>query len=368
MTASPDADPCARDRRPRPDPGWWFAALWLVFLVMPAAALLDSGASLPERLLGWAGVLLFAAAYALSFRSPQLLPVPREPANTVGWAVVLVALAALTVPALGTWVFAMAPYVGALLAFRLPLRTGLVALAALLAAVVAAVLGGALPDDGAWVLTVQLLMSTVIIGGMRLLVHTDEQHLALASELALVQEREAVARDVHDILGHTLTVITVKAELAQRLLDREPERARAELDDVLRLSRGSLAEVRATVGRLRTPDFAAQVEACRTALAAAGIEADVAGRADAVTGPRRAVFAWALREAVTNVVRHSAASRCTVRWTPTALTVTDDGDGLMGPEGNGLRGLRERVTHAGGALAVGEAGPDGGTVLEVRLP
>lgn len=352
---------------PAEDPSWWFAAIWLVFLVLPVGALVDSAAGAPQRTLAGAALLAFAVVYALAFRNPRLLPLRAEPANTLGWFCLLTVLVLLTVPALGVWTFAMTQYLSALCAFRLPLRQAFTALAVLLAAVLGVVLGGLLPPGNEWVL-VMYGTSTVIIGGMRLLVHRDEQHLALASELALVREREDVARDVHDILGHSLTVIALKTELAQRLLDREPERARAELEDVLRLSRESLAGVRSTVGRLRTPDLAEQAEAARTALAAAGIEADVAGRPDAVAGPRRGVLAWALREAVTNVVRHSSASRCTVRWSTDSLTVADDGDGVLGPEGNGLRGLRERVARASGTVTVRGGDGDEGTVLEVRFP
>lgn len=352
---------------PAEDPSWWFAAIWLVFLILPVGALLDSPAGLPQQVLAGLVLLVFAVVYSLAFRNPRLLPLRGEPANTLGWFGVLAGLVLLTVPALGVWSFALAQYLSALCAFRLPLRQGLITLVVLLAAVFGVVLGGLIPPGNEWVL-VMYLTSTVIIGGMRVAVHRDEQHLALASELALVREREEVARDVHDILGHSLTVIALKTELAQRLLDREPERARAELEDVLQLSRESLVEVRSTVGRLRTPDFAEQVEAARTALAAAGIEADVVGQPESVTGSRRGVLAWALREAVTNVVRHSNASRCTVRWTPSALTVADDGDGVLGPEGNGLRGLRERVTRAGGTVTVRSGNRDEGTVLEVRFP
>lgn len=354
-------------RLPAEDPSWWFAAIWLVFLVLPVGAVVDSAAGAPQQALAGVALLAFAVVYALAFRNPRLLPLRAEPANTLGWFCLLTVLVLLTVPALGVWAFAMAQYLSALCAFRLPLRQALTTLVVLLAAVLGVVLGGLLPPGNAWVL-VMCGTSTVIIGGMRLLVHRDEQHQALASELALVREREEVARDVHDILGHSLTVIALKTELVQRLLDREPERARAELDDVLRLSRESLAGVRSTVGRLRTPDFAEQVEAACTALAAAGIEADVDGRPESVTGSRRGVLAWALREAVTNVVRHSGATRCTVRWTPSGLTVADDGDGVLAPEGNGLRGLRERVDRAGGTVTVRGGDREEGTVLEVRFP
>lgn len=361
------AAPARQHGLPAEDPGWWFAAIWLVFLVLPIGGVLRFPAEPVWRILAVAALAVFAVAYALAFRNPHLLPLRREPANIAAWFCVLLALALATVPVLGPWSLSLMPYLVALLGFRLALRPALVALGLVQGLVVAAILAGLLPGHGQWVL-IMSFTSTVITGGMRIAVHQEEQRIALSSDLALVRERQQVARDVHDILGHSLTVITLKAELAQRLLEREPGRARTELDDVLRLSREALAEVRSTVSGLRTPDFTGQVEAARTALAAAGIEADVTGRPDDVPPEHRSLFAWVLREAVTNVVRHSRASRCTVRWTPTTLTVADDGNGVPAPEGNGLRGLRERAARAGGTVAVGLGTGGTGTVVEVVLP
>ena len=176
---------------PAEDPAWWFAAIWLVFLVLPVGALVDSAAGPPQRTLAGAALLAFAAVYALAFRNPRLLPLRAEPANTLGWFCLLTVLVLLTVPALGVWAFAMTQYLSALCAFRLPLRQALTALVVLLAAVLGLVLGGLLPPGNEWVL-VMYGTSTVIIGGMRLLVHRDEQHLALASELALAREARPV--------------------------------------------------------------------------------------------------------------------------------------------------------------------------------
>ncbi|WP_231386917.1 sensor histidine kinase [Nocardia sp. BMG111209] len=184
------------------------------------------------------------------------------------------------------------------------------------------------------------------------------------AELAIVAERNRVARDVHDILGHSLTVITVKSELAQRLLDIDPERARTELADVERLAREALAGVRETVGGLREVSLAGELANARTALHAAGITADLPDID--VPGDRGIVLGWVLREAVTNVVRHSRARHCRVRATPSYIEIVDDGKGLD-PDasfGSGLRGLRERVRAAGGTFAL-TTPPDGGLHLAV---
>ena len=137
-----------------------------------------------------------------------------------------------------------------------------------------------------------------------------------------------MGRDVHDILGHSLTVVSMKVQLAQRLLTTDPQRAAQELDDVLVLTRDSLTDVRSTVGKLREPELSVQLVQARAALRSAGITPHLPDTVPSIDPARRSAFAWILREAVTNTVRHSAASSCRVTLTPTTLTVTDDGMGL----------------------------------------
>ena len=203
---------------------------------------------------------------------------------------------------------------------------------------------------------------------VRVLERRGAEHRALTDHLAVTTERERVARDVHDVLGHSLTVVTVKAELAERLVDTDPERAKAELAQIRDLTRQSLAEIRATVGGLRVARLTDQIASTHEALENAGISSELTGDPSAVDPRHRVVLAWSLREAVTNVVRHSSASTCRIELGSDFLTVDDDGEGLRGRrEGNGLRGLRERVAFAGGTVEVGP-GPSGeGTRLKVQL-
>ena len=132
------------------------------------------------------------------------------------------------------------------------------------------------------------------------------------ARLAVEEERNRMARDLHDILGHSLTVITVKAELAGRLMDADPDRARAEVADLERLSRDALVDVRRAVEGFRELTLPGELARAREALRSAGIEADLPGSAEDVPSDMREVFAWAVREGVTNVIRHSGATRCTV--------------------------------------------------------
>lgn len=162
--------------------------------------------------------------------------------------------------------------------------------------------------------------------------------------LAVSEERNRFARDLHDILGHSLTVITVKAELAKKLLDVDPDRARAEIDDLEWLSRDALADVRRAVEGYRELTLPGEITRARTALAAAEIEADLPHSVDEVPSHKRELFAWTIREGVTNVIRHSNATHCTVVLNPDCVEIRDDGVGpVQESVGHGLTGLRERA-------------------------
>ena len=208
----------------------------------------------------------------------------------------------------------------------------------------------------------------IMLGGVMLRIFGEREQVALEAQgqHALVAERERVARDVHDVLGHSLTALSVKAELAARLIDIDPARAKEELESIQATARQALAEVRATVGGLRAGNLEAELAAAPLVLADAGVSTRVVGEV-ADTDPRhRALLAWVLRESVTNVVRHARAESVVIELGPRGIAVTDDGAGLAGPEGNGLRGMRERVGGVGGTLTLTPAGP--GTRVEVGLP
>jgi len=174
---------------------------------------------------------------------------------------------------------------------------------------------------------------------------------------------------VHDILGHSLTVITVKSELVGRLLeDTGHDRARREVAELEQLARSALADVRSTVAGTREVSLAGELAAARRALDAAGIDADLPGSVELAPPAHRELFAWALREGVTNVVRHSAARRCVVTLDGRALEVCDDGRGVgvAGGGGTGLHGLRARAEATGATLHCGPTRP--GFLLRVEVP
>jgi len=181
------------------------------------------------------------------------------------------------------------------------------------------------------------------------------------AELAVAEERARVTRDLHDVLGHSLTTITVKAGLARRLLEAgDTDRAVAEVSDVEQLGRQVLSEVRATVSAQRAASLPGELASARAVLAAAGITAELPQAVDNLAPQYHEPFAYVLREAITNVVRHSDAGRCEVRLGPSWLEVRDDGSGgEPNGSGNGLAGLRERLAPLGATLEAGQL-PGGG--------
>jgi two-component system sensor histidine kinase DesK len=191
------------------------------------------------------------------------------------------------------------------------------------------------------------------------------------ARLAVVEERTRFSRDLHDVLGHTLTVVTVKSELAQRLVTIDPAKAEAEIADIERLTRSALADLRLAVSNYRETSLDGELVAAKTALDAAGIESHLPESVTPLDPHHQGVFAWVLREGVTNVIRHSGATACWVIIDDRSLTVADDGRGPGDTAmdtvvmGNGLRGLRERSTEACAELLIGQSA-HGGFELVVR--
>jgi two-component system sensor histidine kinase DesK len=176
--------------------------------------------------------------------------------------------------------------------------------------------------------------------------------------LAAVAERERIARDLHDVLGHTLSVIVLKAELAGRLVSIDPARAATEMGDVERTARSALAEIREAIGGYRSRGLAAEIEAARHTLDAASVKllAEGSPSTGSLSPQEETALALALREAVTNIVRHAHATTCWLRFTEQSglrsLEVEDDGPRAVIKEGNGLRGMRERIESLGGRFSL----------------
>lgn len=350
----------------------WFGALlavvWLAYLVTPVlqswrqhdqpAALVATAA-----LAGYAALIVWSLA---GLREPRRRdPLFSAPADRRVWPILaaMVVCATVLVVLLGTPAVPCTLYIGIIAVFRLPARAsgwvcGALMVGILLPVLVVPGLSG-VPWYVGFLPVVIWTLRQLGLHGARLTELARRQQ----AELAMAAERNRVARDVHDILGHSLTVITVKTELAQRLLDIDIDRARSELADIEHLARDALAGVRDTVGGLREVTLRRELANARSALEAAGIAAGLPDPEELPAGDHE-LFGWVLREAVTNVVRHSGARHCVVTVTPTGITVTDDGRGLAAAAaGSGLTGLRERAAAAGAALTLVE--PAGGGVRVV---
>jgi len=189
-------------------------------------------------------------------------------------------------------------------------------------------------------------------------------------QLAAVAERERIARDLHDVLGHTLSVIVLKAELAGRLIARDPQRAAREIADVERTARTALSEVREAIGGYRSQGLPAEMESARSTLQAAGVTLACETPLPHLHAAEETVICLAVREAVTNIVRHAKATYCRIGFNTSAdgycaLQITDDGAHPNLREGNGLRGMRERVQSLGGRLSITT---EPGVTLLIELP
>ncbi|MBA3916085.1 MAG: sensor histidine kinase [Acidobacteriales bacterium] len=214
-------------------------------------------------------------------------------------------------------------------------------------------------------LHVEFLISStlfgVLIGGGNIYFaqrNRSNRKLQLAQEeiehLAKIAERERIARDLHDVLGHTLSIIILKSELAGKLIDRDPQRAKAEIRDVEQTSREALAEVRSTIRGYRATSLEGELKNAIAALETAGVTVKAESAQVPLNPAQESVIAMVVREAVTNVVRHANARNCVLRLRPLngtcVLEIEDDGCGGSRDEGSGLRNMRERIESLGGTF------------------
>ncbi|MCX5011897.1 MULTISPECIES: sensor histidine kinase [unclassified Streptomyces] len=351
-------------------------SIWLFYLSAPVTDLVSGGHSPGVRLLGGLGLAAFVAWYlVLVFRTARQMAVRK----------VLVSLAVLSAQAtvlsltLGREWLVLFVYVAISSGAALPgeiSRWTVPAAAALMTATAFAVPGG---DAYLASLLIPALMGGFAMAGVRAMIRTTielRQARATVAQLAANEERLRMARDLHDLLGHSLSLITLKSELAGRMLPGQPEAAAQQVADIERVSRQALVDVREAVSGYRRPTLPGELAGARTALAAAGVVADLPAEPVAdLSEEAESALAWSLREAVTNVVRHSGARRCTVALADRQtlggrfmeLTVSDDGAGGPAVHGNGLTGLTERLEAVGGALSAGPAGKTGFRLV-ARVP
>jgi two-component system sensor histidine kinase DesK len=360
---------------------WFFSGIWLIYLISPVAGLFNDHHSVLWIACGLAITIAFSTIYLIilcnSDRWPRQAP----------WGLAAIAvLAAVACVVYGSgwtplWIYVSAAAGMVLAAPAYGRRTALYAVLAV----------GACYVLFSWLAHVKtaeflaVLLPVVLVGvamiGFRMqiqLVHELAEARETVAKLAANEERIRLARDMHDLTGQSLSMITLKSELAAKRLSKLP--ASAELDTVLgdlgdigRVSRQTLHDIREAVSGYRRPTLAIEAITARNALDAAGIWLDddpgLTLRSGTFDADAEAVLAWCLREAVTNVIRHSGAKTCRIRLTQQpgelSLEISDDGHGPTGqdasqPSGAGLRGMSERLGTAGGRLSLGAADPSRG--------
>ena len=381
----------------------FMSLVWLGFLYFPIsqALTLPLGRKIISLVLTTAFALAYVTAFFLTWRKPIMGERNfryfdgrhrLRKSDAVAFAVIVM-ITLLQVAVLGPLVsLVFLPFIAAAAHFTLPQVVGYIAGAL---TVLASFLIPSFVPNGQEYFGFAITTSAVFmfVAGTTFFIGSSIESQRQVGTQAILEERERVARDVHDVLGHTLTVIALKSELAGKLLDRDPGRAQAELREITHLARESIEEVRQTVAGLKVQSLFEEITAASQALESAGIDLQREGNAwsdlDSIPAVNQAVFAWVIREATTNIIRHAAARRATIKLDRSSLTITDNGVGIS-PDatGHGLEGLKARVEQVGGTLSIvgkrgvastasaasaasaaseGQNALETGTVVEVKL-
>ena len=365
---------------------WVFAVVGIGFVGSVAWSLLGAGLSPLGLGLAFVELGVFAAIVLEAILRDRRRILPTRGMPGVVLVAVMTAAAVALVVVQHDSVGAAGFYFAGIAAGRLrPDRLAVRAIAVLSAVTILCIAPFSRDPIGATAEGVAVGILSLTVYGIRVLQRTNRELVLARNELArlaVADERLRISRDLHDTLGHSLSLIALKSELAGRLLPDDPARARAEIADVEQVAREALAAVRETVSGYRRPTLDAELASARRMLEAAGIAGDVEGDAARVDAVAESVLAWAVREGVTNVIRHSGASHCRVTVTTSdgavVAEVVDDGSGdrsgrggittsSSSSPGSGLTGLAERVSACGGRLQAAPR-PEGGFRLRVSVP
>ena len=366
-----------------------YAQAWLICLLFPLLSLVQHDVPPAELALAIAGLALYVVSYTWVMWTHPVRSPAHHPPRLARSLLLLISLTTLVLVLSAVfghaflWLFVG---VSAIAGVTLPLRDAfgvVVVLTLLTLGVGVAMDGGLAQADWLHIVPLALLVRGLgvdMIGIARLAAALRDGHRARQelAHLAVVEERLRVARDLHDLLGHTLSLIVLKSELARRLAEQEPQRAAQEIAEVERVSRQALREVREAVSGYRQPGLASELEYARQLLDAAGVACTVENTAVAISPAVDAILGWTVRESVTNVIRHSRARACQIRVTSDETAIhaeiaNDDGRQRLVvepsyPLGNGLAGLRERVLAAGGMMEAVPLTESGGFRVRVVLP
>jgi len=356
-----------QERQARPHLRWLGIGgqfVWLAYLPLLFIPWFISAPTMPQLVGGLAGLTVFLGLYFTA--------IPTVGARRIVLATATLALAIALAFTHSNWTV-IAIYAAAMVGELRPMRRAGAFLAAFAAGTAAA--GFALrqhPFYWAFGVFFMIMVGAANISRAAL----EDKNRALLSaqdevtQIAATAERERIGRDLHDLLGRTLTLIAIKADLAVKLSPRDAERAESEMREVAAAAREALAEVRSAVAGMTGASLAREISSAQSALRAAGIACVIEGDAEEIEHGAGAVLAMALREAITNVIRHSGAGACHIKLTQAdsglQLAVRDNGDGGALREGGGIGGVRARLAAAGGGLSV--TSDAHGTQFVARMP
>jgi two-component system sensor histidine kinase DesK len=340
-----------------------FPAFWLVYLGQTVQGVANHSHGV-AAVAGYLLVVLFAATYLVA------LPMGRAGHTTWFWALYVLAYLETAAECLFARADALVfcVYIAVLtVATRRRWAPGVVLTLTAVAVVLPRL---AWHEKPAWNTGLAVLLASIAMWGFFSVVQANIALSAARAEvarLAAENERSRIARDLHDLLGHSLTTITVKAGLARRLGERgETHRALQEITEVEQLARRTLGDVRAAVAGHRDVTLVGELATAREVLRAAAVIAEMPGSVDVVDPALSELFGWVVREGVTNVVRHARANHVRITLGPRSVEISDDGRGGTPGAGNGLAGLRERVEAAGGTMQA--TGGFTGFRLRVEVP
>jgi two-component system, NarL family, sensor histidine kinase DesK len=345
--------------------GWWQAAMLgvpLVYLIFVVISVRQNSYG-TAAIAGYVLLAVFAACWLVT---PFVLSEHTSGLRFWAWYALLVALTAAEIPFARAAGFVLCVFLTLLTVARLGARSAPIVAAMALAALLVPIAVGpwhvSLAKSFADVTPVAIPVVALAMLGVMQVVRANRALAETRAELARLaaeNERIRIARDLHDLLGHSLTTITVKAGLARRLGPTNPAGAVDQITEVEELCRKVLTEVRAAVSGYREVTLASELARGRELLRASGITAELPTATEVADLAHQELFGWAVREGLTNVIRHSRARSCTVRVSASCVEIIDDGHGSDAPPGNGLSGLRERAAAAGGGVDAGPARPAG---------
>jgi len=337
---------------------------WLAYLPFYAMPWFWKPPSETGLILSIVGIAVFLPVYLQAYRAGQR--------TRMAAAAIIVAIGCGLAPFGGSWtVFPI--YAAAMVGHLQPPRYAVVAVLAI--AILTSVVGIVLGQMTLWWLPGVLLALMTGFGTFSREAFYKRTQALLASQeevrrLAGTAERERMARDLHDVVGRSLTLIALRADLATKLVTPDADAARAEMRAVADIARAGLADVRAALSGNAGGSLGHELALSCEALEAAGVTANVTGDITDIPPDAGAVLAMTLREAVTNVIRHAGADKCHIDVSANAamagVRIVDDGRGGSFREGHGLTGMRQRLAAAGGTLEVASTGP--GTCVAARVP